>query len=87
MKRKRSGNWATGSAASVSGNALDSEPVQTPAPDETDAAKSVRSWNLTATPVTIDWFLAAAGVCAVCGVIVAALAVTALVKGKRRNGV
>lgn len=35
---------------------------------------------------TVDWFLVAAGVCAVCGVLVVALAVAALTKGKRRNG-
>ena len=35
---------------------------------------------------TFDVFLAAAGICAVCGIIVTALAITAMVKGKKRNG-
>lgn len=35
---------------------------------------------------TFDLFLAAAGICAVCGIIVTALAITAMVKGKKRNG-
>lgn len=35
---------------------------------------------------SVDFLLVVAGVCAVCSVLVAALAVTAVMKGKRRNG-
>lgn len=58
-------------------------------PDFTEALKEsepISAMNEVEEGSAVDWFLAAAGVCAVCGVVAVALAVAAMMKGKRRNG-